>query len=271
MNAIQNSQWGQIVTSTWGDLTPHQWECFRLALMQAETEQAVQGVAVEYSGVINEIMTELMAQGVKIVQSPVVMQTKTEMIVSIVVSERDYKTEMIKYLPLYERKNGTIIQILIAADREFRNIEQRLEVTERNMFLDTAIESLRLFERDLGIETMPGLRYDQRREQIISRFISSFDQTTEETIKRVAGAYSNGVVEVDKTSVEGIYEIKFIGTRGVPNNMTGLKRALDIIMPAHLGLTYVFTFAPWEDLRNQTWGSVVTKTWNDLRVWEGVI
>lgn len=271
MNAIQNSQWGQIVSSAWGDLTPHQWECFRLALMETETEQSVQGIAVEYSGVINEVITSLKAQGVKVVQSPVIMQTKTEMIVSIVVSERDYKTEMLKHLPLYERKSGTFIQILTAADREFRNIEQRLSVAKRNMFLDTAIESLPIFERDLAIETVNNLRYDQRREQIISRFISAFDQTTEETIKRVAGAYSNGVVEVAPTSVDGVYEIRFIGTRGVPNNMTGLKKALDIIIPAHLGLTYIFTFAPWEDLVNQTWGSVAGKTWNDLRVWEGVI
>jgi len=79
------------------------------------------------------------------------MQTKTEMIVSLVVSDRDYKTEMLKYLPLYERKSDTFIQILIADDREFRSIEQRLAVAERNIFLDTAIESLWLFERDLGI------------------------------------------------------------------------------------------------------------------------
>lgn len=271
MNAIQDSQWGQVVINTWGDLTPHQWESFRLALMETETEQNVQGVSVETTRVINEIVTELLTRGVKIVQSPIIMQTRTEMIVSIVVSDRDFKTEMLKYLPLYERKSGTFIQVLTVADREFRGIEQLLSVAKRNMFLDTAIESLPLYERDLGIETITGLRYDQRREQIMSRFISAFDQTTEETIKRVAGAYSNGDVEVNKTSTVGLYEVKFIGTRGVPNNMDGLKKALDVIIPAHLGLTYVFTFAPWEDLRNQTWGSVADKTWNDLRIWEGVI
>jgi len=71
MNAIQNSQWGQIITSTWGELAPHQWECFRLALMQTETEQSGQGVVVEYSGVINEVITSLKTQGAKIVQSPI--------------------------------------------------------------------------------------------------------------------------------------------------------------------------------------------------------
>jgi len=52
--------------------------------------------------------------------------------------------------------------------------------------------------------------------------------------------------------------------------MAGLKKALDIIIPAHLGLTYAFTFAPWEDLSNQTWGSIAGRTWNDLRIWDEV-
>lgn len=270
MNAIEQQKWQEVSVLTWGELLPHQWLDFRIALMETETEQASTGIAVERSYTTATVPTEMEAQGVKIVQSPIIMRTRTEMIVSIVVSERDYKTEMIKHLPLYERKSDVFEQILIADDREFRNLEQRLSVVERNIFLDTAIESLPLFERDLGIETMKNLRYDQRREQIISRYIASFDQTTEETIKSVAGAYSNGEVEVNETDKVGVYEIKFIGSRGVPDNMTGLKKALDIIIPAHLGLTYVFTFAPWEDLAMQTWGSVADKTWDDLRTWEGV-
>lgn len=270
MYAIQESEWGQVVVHTWGDLTPHHWECFRLALMETVTEKSAHGVSIATSGTTNETLTVLDGQGVKIVYSPVVMQTRTEMVTSIVVSERDYKSEMIKYLPLYERKSDIFNEILDADDREFRNIEQQLEITNRNIFLDTAIESLPIFERDLGIEMMIGLRYDQRREQITSRFISAFDQTTEETIKRVAGAYSNGDVEVNPTATVGVYEVKFIGSRGVPNNMPGLKKALNIIIPAHLGLTYIFTFAPWEDLANQTWGSVANKTWNDLRIWDEV-
>lgn len=270
MHAIQESEWGQVSVFTWGELLPHQWLDFRIALMEVETEQEGKGVVVERSYTTATAFTEIEAQGVKVVHSPVVMRTRTEMIVSIVVSERDYKTEMIKYLPLYERKSGVFNEVLTSYDREFRNNEQRLSVTERNLFIDTAIESLPISERDLGIETMPSLRYDQRREQISSRYRAAFDQTTEETIKSVASAYSNGEVDVNKTDTVGVYEIRFVGIRGVPNNMDGLKKALDIIIPAHLGLTYVFTFAPWEDLKNQTWGSVANKTWNDLRIWDEV-
>lgn len=270
MFAIRESEWGQVRVFTWGELSQHQWLDFRIALMETETEQSSTGVAVERSYTTATTLTELEVTGVNIVQSPVVSQTRTEMVVSIVVSDRDYKSEMLDYLPLYERKSSVFNVVLTANDREFRNTEQQLEVVERNIFLDTAIESLPLYERDLGIKTIKNLRYDQRREQISSRNIASFDQTTEGTIKSVAAAYSDGEVEVNATDVDGVYEIKFVGSRGIPDNMDGLRQALDIVIPAHLGLTYVFTFNTWGDVSSKTWGEVSGMTWDELRIWDGV-
>lgn len=271
MNVIQEQLWGQIDVKTWQEVAPHLWEDFRLALMETTTEQDAKNVVVEFSNAFNEVLTELHGQGVNIEFSPMVLTTGTEMITNIVVSSRDYKTEMLNYLPMYERGSRAFNQILGAYDKEFRRLEQDTEIVNRNTFLDTAIERLGIYERDLGIESINGLDYRQRREQIVSRNRSSFEQTTEETIRNVASGYSNGEVEVNSTDTPGLYEIKFIGSRGVPDNMPGLKKALDIIIPAHLGLTYVFTFAPWGDLSNQTWGSVADKTWNELRTWEGAV
>lgn len=270
MYPIQEQLWNQVNIHTWQDLSPHLWECFRIALMETETEQQVQGVVLEYSKAFNEVITELKGQGVRVEFSPTIVSTTTEMIVNIVVSKRDYKSSMLEYLPYYERKSQVFDSILNAYDKEFRRLEQSLDVVERNMFLDTAIETLPLHERDLGIKDKVKLGYDQRREQISSRYRSSFDQTTEDTIKNVASAYGNGEVDVSKTLIPGVYEIKFIGV-GIPNNLEGLKVALDIVIPAHLGIDYVFTFSPWEDVRLKTWGQVATLTWNELREWEGVI
>lgn len=270
MYPIQESEWGQVSINTWQDLSPHLWECFRLALMETETEQEAQGVLLEYSKVFYEVITEQKAQGVAVVYSPVIYSTETEMIVNIVVSNRDYKSSMLEYLPRYERKSQVFDSILNAYDKELRRLEQSLEIVRRNMFINTSIETLYLHERDLGIRSIKDLGYDQRREQISSRYISSFDQTTEETIKSVASAYSNGEVEVNRTDVVGVFEIRFIGAKGIPNNLEGLKEALDIVIPAHLGLTYKFTYNTWEWVSDKTWGDCLSKTWNDLRIWNEV-
>lgn len=271
MHVLSQTEWGQVSTFTWGDLTPHQWECFRLALMITETELQTQGVTVATSGTsLNEVITELHPQGVKVVHSPIIMQVQTEMITSIVVSTKDYLTDMVKHLPLYERKSSIFRAVLNSEDKEFRNTEQQLEIVDRNLFVDTAIEALPIYERDLGIKPNSALRYDQRREQITSRNRASFDQTTKATIKAVAAAYSNGEVEVNATDTPGVYEIRFVGIRGIPDNIEGLKQAIDIIVPAHLQFNYVYTFNTWDFLSNRTWEDVRKITWNEIRIWDGV-
>lgn len=270
MYPIQEQQWGQVNIHTWGDLNQHLWECFRIALMETETEQDAQGVVLKYSKAINEAIVEMKAQGVKVEHSPTIMRTIAEMIVNIVVSKRDYKGDMLSYLPWYERKSKVFDEILNAYDKEFRRLEQNMDVVDRNMLLDTAIEMLHIYERDLGIQPRKDLKYDQRREQISSRNIASFDQTTEDTIKAVAQAYSNGEVEVNPTNTAGLYEVKFVGAKGIPNNIEGLKEALDIVIPAHLGLTYTFTYNVWDFVSKLTWGDCLDKTWDELRTWNEV-
>lgn len=270
MHAISNPTWGGISTYTWADLSAHQWECFRLALFEVESEMATTGVTIKSSGDLNIVITEQQARGVLIIQSPVIMQTQSEMITNIVVSERDYLTDMTGYLPKYERTSVVIKEILKASDRELRNTEQRIEVVERNIFVSKAIEMLSIYERDIGIENTAMLNYQQRREQIIARNIASFGQTDEETIKAVAAAFSNGEVDVNKTDVPGVYEIKFIGTKGIPNNINGLKKSIDIIAPGHLQFNYSFTFNAWEFLYGKTWGGISHMTWGEAKTWEGV-
>ncbi|AJK90163.1 hypothetical protein PI85_05655 [Lysinibacillus sp. A1] len=189
----------------------------------------------------------------------------------MVVSTRDYFTDMIKHLPLYERKSTIFRAVLTSDDKEFRNTEQQLEIAERNLFVDTAIEALPIYERDLGIKPNSSLRYDQRREQIISRNRASFDQTTKATIKAVAAAYSNGEVEVNATDTPGVYEIRFVGTRGIPDNIEGLMQAIDIIVPAHLQFNYVYSFNTWGFVSDRTWEDVSKITWENIKIWDEVI
>lgn len=269
MHAIPNPTWGGVSGYTWADLSVHQWECFRLALFEVESESSTTGVVIQSSGDLNIVITKQQAQGVLIVQSPVIMQSQTEMITNIVVSERDYLTDLIKHLPKYERTSNVMREVLKASDRELRNTEQKLEIVERNIFISKAIEMLPIYERDIGIENTAMLNYQQRREQIIARNIASFGQTVESTIKAVAAAFSNGEVDVNPTDIPGVYEIKFVGTKGIPNNLDGLKKSIGIIAPAHLQFDYTFTFNTWGMVANKTWDEVSGMTWNELKTWEG--
>lgn len=271
MFPVPEQQWGLLSAKTWDYLSPHYWECFRLGLAETNTEVVSSNVAIVHVGALAETVSEIKAHGVRVEFSPAIAETKVEMVANIVVSKRDYKTAMLNYLPWYERESKVFNSILDAYDKEFRGIEQSVDLVKRNMFLDTAVEALDMHERDLGIDIIKTLSYRQRREQILSRNMANLEQTTEETIKSVAKAYSNGEVEVNPTLTAGLYEIKFVGTKGIPDNLDGLKAALAIIIPAHLGIKYTFVYNPWEILKNITWGDCLPKTWDSLRVWEEAI
>ena len=264
MTAIKEAQWNQVDVYTWGDLSLNLWEDFRLATFENVSEMATQGVNVESSPSTIAMIIETHVQGVNIVQTPIVMQQSTEMIVNIVVSKRDYKGKMLRYLPMYERNSKVFEEIISVQDREFRNNEKQLELVERNLFIDTAIEELSTYERDLGIKSAQMLTYDQRREQISSRSMSSFDQTTAESIKTIVKSFNNGDIEINQTSTNGVFQIKFIGVIGRPDNLDGIKNIIDTIAPAHLEFIYDFIYNSWETIENKKWSELNNKTWDNV-------
>jgi hypothetical protein len=162
---------------------------------------------------------------------------------------RNYYEDMVKMIPLYERKSKVFLEVFRSYNAEFKSVIHDVATLENDMFVDTAVNSLSIYERDLGITSTQGLQTSQRREQISSRQRASFDQTTEETIQAIAAAYSNGDVEVNPTSTVGLYEIKFVGTLGIPDNLDGLKKAIDIVIPAHLNYTFEFKYVIYDTLK----------------------
>ena len=72
-------------------------------------------------------------------------------------------------------------------------------------------------------------------------------------------------MEVIEHNDKYYFDIKFVGTRGIPSNMTGLKSILEEIKPAHLGINYVFTFATWGEVKKLTWGDLKKMTWDEVR------
>lgn len=265
MSVLPNQLWGEAQSYTWGELNRHEWLDFRLAIAEAESEMVGQGVKVITSATEAIALAETTVQGIKIVFSKVINDTSTEMVSSVVVSNRDYVSHMLKYLPLYERKSAIYKVVLKSSDREFRNVEQLQTIVERNIFIHTAMEYVSLYERDLAIKQQLNLNYDQRREQITARTRAVFDQTTITTMKSVASAFSNGEVDIHPTKIDGVFECEFVGTVGIPNNIDGLKEAMELIIPAHLEMTYKYSFQVWDNWNSKHWTCIKPLTWEELR------
>ena len=176
---------------------------------------------------------------------------------------------LIQHLPKYERKNTLIAEILKSVAIELDKLTVKADENYAELFIDTAINALILHERDLGIEKSL-LSNQQRRELVTAHYRATLEQTTDETIKNVASAFSNGEVEINKTDTEGLYEIKFIGTYGIPNNMEGLINTIDTIIPAHLGVIYSYIGNVWNTVEHLSWEQVKAYTWDELFEMESI-
>lgn len=170
----------------------------------------------------------------------------------------EIKKQLIKSLPSYERKNALMNEILLAAAIKFDSLTTDQNENEYELFIDTAVKSLFIHARDLGISIGSGLTLAEQRELITAYYRATFEQTNDETIKSVASSFSGGKVELNPTNKDGVFEIKFVDVLGIPSNMEGLKSALNVIIPAHLELVYKFSYLLIRDVDQMTLNDLET-------------
>lgn len=172
--------------------------------------------------------------------------------------------DLMSYLPFYWKEIKEMIELQEVLGVEVKDLQAKLKDLFSQCFIETATWGLDLWEKELGLKTNYNNSYTHRREMIKAKFRSA-GTTTKEMIENVARAFSNGEVEVIEHNEKYFFEIKFVGTRGIPANMAGLKSILEEIKPAHLGIKYVFTFATWGEVKKLTWGDLKKMTWNEVR------
>lgn len=269
-NIIFDSIYKSIKDRKWNSLAEHLWSDFALAQLVNNTEEVAKGIIVDRGQTKQEVLTEQNTRGIEIVSMlhELELENDSEMNVAIFVSVINFYEMMMDYLPWYDKINLTFQDVLRVVDIALRYVEERNSRIYRNLFLDTAIEMLPLFEKRLGIEINPNLSYEQRRRQIQARRLAAFEQTTVDTIKEVCSAFSNNdaKIEINTTDTDGVYDIKFIAN-GLPNNMSELDKTLDIMFPAHLQWKYSYTQNSWDNGTNGgklKWKDLKPYTWADF-------
>lgn len=160
--------------------------------------------------------------------------------------------ELIKSLPTYERNSLIINEIFKSVSKYLEESEDKILLNMNELFIDTAVKALDIHARDLGVSIDSNLSLEQKRELITAYYRATFEQTNEETIKNVAASFSGGLVEINPTETDGIFEIKFVDTWGVPNNIEGLRSALDVIIPAHLEFIFAYSYVLIREISSTT-------------------
>ncbi len=176
--------------------------------------------------------------------------------------------DLLAYLPEYWHgiREMRLLQGELAA--EVGETQLACEDLLRQYFVGTATWGLAWWEREFALATDPSMSVDWRRE-IVRAKIRGTGTATRQMIISAAATFSGGDVNVIEHPAEGRFEVIFIGVKGIPANIAGFIRMLDEIKPAHLSYTLRYTYTVWDNLTSITWGEAGSKTWGDLKVFEG--
>ncbi len=147
---------------------------------------------------------------------------------------------------------------------ELDNIYTAVDDTVNQCFIGTATWGLKFWERMLDIPPDEAKEAAYRRDVILSK-IKGTGTVTVSLIDTVAESYDNGSIDIIEHPDIHSFEVKFVGTRGVPPNLSDLRNAIDNLKPAHLTVTYTFTYTLWSELKAVSWGSLRNYTWEQVK------
>lgn len=186
-------------------------------------------------------------------------------------SIQPYIPDLMKYLPTWygSSKIMAIIQNTIAKQIGLAKYNQQDLLNQ--FYIDTATWGLgTIWEKPLGIPIDLNKSYEDRRE-VIKAKIRGSGTTTRQMIKNTAEAFSGGECDVIMHPENYSFTVQFIGIKGIPKNMEAFKQMLEDIKPAHLAYDFKYTYTVWNFLKdkNLTWDQAKTKTWDNLKVYDG--
>jgi uncharacterized protein YmfQ (DUF2313 family) len=172
--------------------------------------------------------------------------------------------DLMALLPGYYDVNETMIRLQSILSAETEKLDTGLSKTVSQCFVSTASSMLSRYEKIYGLEVDISKSDTFRRERIKAK-IAGAGTTTKQMIIDTAISYSNGEVEVIEDNHNSRFTIKFVGTLGIPRNLTDLKLTIEEIKPAHLAVTYEYVYNTWGNVNALTWEQAGAYTWERIR------
>ncbi|MGO4374818.1 putative phage tail protein [Paenibacillus sp. MCAF20] len=186
---------------------------------------------------------------------------------------RNILADMLDYLPNYYSESALVDNLTSREAEELQILHTRMQDVLRQFFVGTATWGLSKWEELCGIPTDKDKPFEQRRSVILSK-LRGAGTITLATIKEVVDSFENGVIQLEENFSKYEVIITFIGTRGLPPNLDDVEHALREVVPAHLQISFRFTYLVWEelDLAGLSWAELegLNMTWEQLEVWKPI-
>ena len=178
-----------------------------------------------------------------------------------------YPKDMLEPMRVYRLENSLNGAELESAGAALDGVDQVLEEVEREMLLLTA--------EDWGLSAVEALlrrrpaapTLEQRREALAALLRIGGDSFTLEAINDTLRGCGLQAV-ASETGTPGYVEVRFPDVPGIPDGIETMQAIIEEILPAHVGITYVYWFSTWAELEEQleTWGDIeeLGLTWGEM-------
>jgi uncharacterized protein YmfQ (DUF2313 family) len=153
---------------------------------------------------------------------------------------------LLKKMPSFYENSGMMMNLYQVEDTEIQHLKESLESTLNQYFIESADKTIDRWEKEVGLPKS-NLPLDQRRSTIMSK-LRGYGTVTVSKLSTVCAAYGNGDVQIIERPESYEFEIKFNSIMGIPPNIDDLKKVIEEIKPAHLGVTYVYTYLTMGEL-----------------------
>lgn len=179
----------------------------------------------------------------------------------------EYYIDLFPLIPLFISEKKEMNELYKAQGHEVGYFRHVMEDIIDQCFLKTATWGLTRWEQIFDVQTNLLLTYEQRRELILAK-IRGQGTTTIAMIKETAEAFSGIEVDVIEDNPNYRFTVRFVGKKGIPQNMQGFINMLETIKPAHLAYDFEYRFTTWQEALNYTWGEAQNYTWDEFRILE---
>ena len=139
------------------------------------------------------------------------------------------------------------------------------EIVNNAYIKDMNEEALSKLEKEFKIKPDSETTLENRKEFLLS-ILRGIGVTNVERLKNIAKSYDCGDIEVIQNYSSYSIIIKFVSVLGIPKRLNDLKKAIEKVIPCHLGVSYEFKYNILQDLLPYTLQEFVDKglTLNDL-------
>ena len=178
-----------------------------------------------------------------------------------------YLKELLRPLRVYELEGTANGAELEAQGQALDGAEQRLEEIQREMLVSTAEgRGLEAIERLLARRPVTD-DLEMRRAALAALLRIGGDSFTLSAINdNLKGCGLNAVAS--ETGEPGRVEVRFPDVPGIPDGFEEMREIIESILPAHVGIEYVYWYITWALLEKKfaTWGDIeaIGPTWGEL-------